>query len=105
MEKILDNCTFGNSQSSINLVGILNEVENQIYAHTASRILTKYLESLKHLSSLPDKNIRETAYKLWRQHFIERVEKSHFPEVIETHAKCVIIGQYRKFMRLSQNRE
>ena len=95
----MDKCTFGNSKAGINLVSILNKPENTGFAHTASRILCKYSASLKSLGFIPTKDIRETSYRLWRNHFLEWVDKSSFPTLVETHIKCVIVGQYREALR------
>jgi len=99
MADVLDACTFGDSKAAINLIGILNGVEDKRIKHRASKILSKYQGSLKPLSRIPDKEIRETAYNLWRSHFIEWVDRANFPIVIETHMKCVIVGEFRKAIR------
>lgn len=97
----MDKYTFGDSKASTSLVSILNKEGNGLYGHKVGRIIDKYLKALIALERIPNKDIRETAYKLWRNHFIERTDNTKFPYVIETHLKSIIVGEYRKAMRFS----
>ena len=102
-EEPLDSFTFGKSRAAVNLVSILNKPANVDWMYKASRILSKYSKEIKVLGCIPDKGVRETAFKLWRNRFIDRVNRCFFPTVIETHLKCVIVGIYRAAMRRDYN--
>ena len=97
----MDKYTFGDSRAAVSLVSILDKPDNESYEHNASRIIDKYLKSLIALRHIPDKSIRETAYRLWHDHFMERVDDTKFPYLVETHIKAIIVGEYRKAMRFS----
>ena len=97
----MESYTFGDSKAAISLIKILNEAESEWYVKKAVRILSKYFKALASLSHIPDKGIRETSYKIWREHFMESVDKTQFPTIVGTHMKCVIVGEYRKAMRFS----
>ena len=95
----MDDCTFGNSKAAINLMRILNNPGYQLYARRASRMLAKYLTSLKAIGDIPLKETRETVLKLWLVRFRELNGNANFPLIIETHMNTVATGQKRKLMK------
>jgi len=97
----MDKNTFGGSGAPVNVVSILEKPENRRYTKKTSKILSKYLVSLKAIMFIPDKNTRETALKMWRVNYIGWIESSKFPLVLETHLKCCVIGWYREFLKKS----
>lgn len=96
----MDNCTFGSSKAAMNLVGILNKPEHQLHARRVSKVLAKYLTSLKAIGNIPHKGTRETVLKLWLARFKELTGNSNFPLVIETHMNTVATGEKRKLMKV-----
>lgn len=56
----MDAHTFGDAKAAVNLVRILNEEENFIYRRKSCNILSKYLSSIKIISSISDEMIRRS---------------------------------------------
>jgi len=95
----IDKFTFGNSRAAINLTNILNMPEYSSYAPKALRILSKYMTSIKALTSIPNKETRETALGIWRNNFVRLVNNTDFPDVLKTHMNNVATRQKRKLLK------
>jgi len=100
----MDSHTFGNSQSAINLMTILEKPENEQHSHQVARILDKYIKSIKAIMFIPDKTIREAVLLAWRKRFLDWVNNNDFPELVRTHLSCAIVTEDRKH-RLSNQKE
>ena len=100
----MDSHTFGNSQSAINLMTILEKPENGRHSHQAARILDKYLKSVKAIMFIPDDAVRSAVLLAWRHRFLDWTIKSNFPDLVRTHLSCSIVTEDRK-RRLGNQKE
>ena len=96
---MIDKNTLGDSKASVNLMGILGKPENTVYSRRVLRMLSKYIEATKELLFIPHRETRETALKIWRDRFRERMDNSDFPLIIKTHSNCVAVGYFRQRLK------
>ena len=93
----MDKMTFSDSKAAQNLVmSMLNTSDYASYKVPAIRILAKWFEYSSSVMHIPNETIRKGTLYLWRKHFIAWVDETNFPEVMKSHMRNVIVGQYRK---------
>ena len=95
----MDKNTFSNSKAAQNLVGILEQPENLSYCSAVSSLLSRCQQEMRAIMTISNLDLRRTILTIWRHRFVDLVKAREFPDIIETHTLCVVVGFYRKLQR------
>ena len=99
----IDEYTFGDFPSAINLAKTLKRPEYQNYARTSCKMLSKQIAALKAIMFIPSKEVREATLLIFNKNFRTQINQRDIPDVIRTHICCVATGYYRHYLATSRS--
>ena len=101
----IDEHTFGDFPSAVNLAKTLKRPEYQDYARTSCRMLSKQIAALKAIMFIPSKEVREATLLIFNKNFRTQINQRDIPDVVKTHICCVATGYYRHYLAISKEPE
>ena len=96
----LDPNTFGDFKAAVVLVDMLNEINDRKLTASVARNWTSYCNCLAQIKTL--KEYQVCLAGLLRKSYIEKIEKSDYPQLIKTYFINIISSKFKVFCKYVQ---
>lgn len=97
----MDGFTFGGTKAAQILAAEIDKIDdNGKTRQLVSSLLDKYFKGLKDIEDIKDRKTYETVQLIWRDTYLEKVDRRNFPNSMKSFIKNVIKAKITKQRKL-----